>query len=135
LRAPQVAALDRLDCRTRLRVRGALPGGDRDNRCWGAGAWTPDDTLSASAMGGFVVRPATYRFTGTVGPETPAAPPLVQEAYRQLAEYLAAAKTNAQLAVLIRDDASSSRAARGPRGGIRLFHRFEDRTFWDALEG
>jgi hypothetical protein len=43
--------------------------------------------------------------------------------------------TLSSLAVLIRDDASSSRAARGPRGGIRLFHRFEDRTFWDALEG
>jgi hypothetical protein len=59
---------------------------------WEAAAWAPDDTLAASALGGFVLRAATYRFTGTAGPETPAAPPLVSEAYRRLAEYLAVAR-------------------------------------------
>lgn len=56
---------------------------------WEAGAWVTDDSLVSSAMGGYVLHPATYRFTGAAGPATPAAPPLVLEAYRRLAEHLA----------------------------------------------
>jgi hypothetical protein len=57
---------------------------------WEAGAWVEDASLCASPMGGYVLQAATYRFAGTVGPETPAAPAAVVEAFRRLAEYMAA---------------------------------------------
>ncbi|HEY8067071.1 MAG TPA: hypothetical protein VIF40_20450 [Methylosinus sp.] len=63
---------------------------------WEAGSWVEDSTLSASPMGGYCLQPATYRFTGTVGPATAAAPALVLEAYRRLVEHLALAKVNSQ---------------------------------------
>jgi hypothetical protein len=102
---------------------------------WEAGAWVADDTLSASPLGGYVLQPATYRFSGTVGPATPAAPPLVQEAYRRLAEYLAAAKTNAQpgvrqetvegIASMIYDPGALARALERSGAGdlLRTFRR------------
>lgn len=63
---------------------------------WEAGAFVEDATICASPMGGYILQPATYRFTGTVGPATAAAPALVLEAFRRLAEYLALAKVNSQ---------------------------------------
>jgi hypothetical protein len=62
---------------------------------WEAGAWVEDATLCASPMGGYILHAATYRFTGSAGPETPAAPALVNEAYRRIAEYFASAMSAA----------------------------------------
>jgi hypothetical protein len=56
---------------------------------WEAGAWVEDETLSASCMGGYVLQPATYRFSGSVGAGP--VPAIVSEAYKRLAEYLACA--------------------------------------------
>ncbi len=54
---------------------------------WRADAWETV-TLSPSPMGGYCLPGGTYRFTGTAGGG--AVPPAVQEAFRRLAEYLAA---------------------------------------------
>lgn len=56
---------------------------------WQADAWEAV-TLSPSPMGGYVLPGGTYRFGGTVGSGT--VPPAVEEAFRRLAEYMAASK-------------------------------------------
>lgn len=58
---------------------------------WQADAWEAV-TLSPSPLGGYFLPGGTYRFTGTVGAtDSPAtAPEIVEEAFRRLAEYLAA---------------------------------------------
>ncbi|RDL52103.1 hypothetical protein BLJAPNOD_03254 [Ensifer sp. M14] len=56
---------------------------------WQADAWE-SVTLSPSPMGGYVLPGGTYRFVGTVGSGT--VPEIVNEAFRRLAEYMAAAK-------------------------------------------
>ncbi|MBZ9710540.1 hypothetical protein LB543_27975 [Mesorhizobium sp. ESP7-2] len=53
---------------------------------WQGDAWETV-TLSPSAVGGYCLRGGTYRFAGTVGGDVPAA---VLEAFRRLAEYMAA---------------------------------------------
>ncbi|RVD61141.1 hypothetical protein [Mesorhizobium sp. M7A.F.Ca.ET.027.03.2.1] len=56
---------------------------------WQADAWQTA-TLSPSPVGGYCLPGGTYRFTGTVGSGTP--PAAVLEAFRRLAEYMAASK-------------------------------------------
>ncbi|TJV53336.1 MAG: hypothetical protein E5Y01_03210 [Mesorhizobium sp.] len=57
---------------------------------WQADAWQTA-TLSPSPVGGYCLPgDGPYRFTGTVGGDT--APAAVQEAFRRLAEYMAASK-------------------------------------------
>jgi hypothetical protein len=58
---------------------------------WQADAWEAV-TLSPSPLGGYCLPGGTYRFTGTAGgTDSPAtAPAAVDEAFRRLAEYLAA---------------------------------------------
>ncbi len=55
---------------------------------WLGDAWEAV-TLSPSPMGGYCLAGGTYRFTGTVGSGT--VPEIVAEAFRRLAEYMAAA--------------------------------------------
>ena len=54
---------------------------------WQSAAWEAV-TLSPSPLGGYCLPGGTYRFTGTVGSGDP--PPAVLEAFRRLAEYMAA---------------------------------------------
>jgi len=56
---------------------------------WQSNAWT-SATLDPSPLGGYVLPSGTYRFAGTVGGGT--APEIVDEAFRRLAEYMAASK-------------------------------------------
>lgn len=56
---------------------------------WQGDAWQTA-TLSPSPVGGYCLQGGTYRFTGTVGSGTP--PAAVLEAFRRLAEYMAASK-------------------------------------------
>ena len=56
---------------------------------WRSDAWEVV-TLSPSPLGGYVLPGGTYRFTGTVGSGT--VPEIVNEAFRRLAEYMAASK-------------------------------------------
>lgn len=54
---------------------------------WRADAWE-DIALRPSPLGGYVLPGGTYRFTGTAGGGT--VPAAVEEAFRRLAEYMAA---------------------------------------------
>lgn len=56
---------------------------------WQADAWQTV-TLSPSPMGGYCLAGGTYRFSGTVGGGT--VPEIINEAFRRLAEYMAASK-------------------------------------------
>jgi hypothetical protein len=56
---------------------------------WQADAWQ-SVTLSPSPLGGYSLPAGTYRFSGTVGGGT--VPEIVNEAFRRLAEYMAASK-------------------------------------------
>lgn len=63
---------------------------------WLADAWEAV-TLSPSPLGGYCLPGGTYRFAGTLaaGSPGPAVPAAVEEAFRLLAEYMAAAKRGA----------------------------------------
>ncbi len=54
---------------------------------WRGNAWEAV-TLNPSPLGGYCLTGGTFRFTGTVGAGTP--PEVVEEAFRRLAEYMAA---------------------------------------------
>ncbi|RWA76670.1 MAG: hypothetical protein EOQ28_03010 [Mesorhizobium sp.] len=58
---------------------------------WQADAWQAV-TLSPSPLGGYCLPGGTYRFTGSVGStdSPPIAPEIVDEAFRRLAEFMAA---------------------------------------------
>lgn len=56
---------------------------------WRADAWEVV-ALAPSPLGGYCLPGGTYRFTGTVGSGT--VPEIVNEAFRRLAEYMAASK-------------------------------------------
>ena len=60
---------------------------------WRADAWEAV-TLSPSPLGGYVLPGGTFRITSTLaeGSPAPAVPEIVSEAFRRLAEYMAAAK-------------------------------------------
>lgn len=57
---------------------------------WRADAWEAL-TLSPSPLGGYCLPGGMYRFSGTVGDDSDV-PAAVQEAFRRLAEYMAASK-------------------------------------------
>lgn len=63
---------------------------------WRADAWETV-TLSPSPLGGYCLPGGSYRFTGTLagGSPAPAVPAAVEEAFRRLAEYMAASSRGA----------------------------------------
>jgi hypothetical protein len=56
---------------------------------WSGDAWSRV-TLSPSPLGGYCLTGGMYRFTGTVGEADADVPPAALEAFRRLAEYMAA---------------------------------------------
>lgn len=57
---------------------------------WRGASWV-ETTLDASPLGGFILKGCgPYRFTGTVGEDGAAVPALVVEAFKRLAEFMAA---------------------------------------------